>query len=130
MGVLAVEVDHPAADLGQLGHRGQPSVDVGPRPSCPGDHPGQHHLLVAGHEASLDPGLVRPRTHQHRVGPLPHQQLDGLHHQRLAGAGLAGEGRHARLENQGEVGDDAQVADVQLDQHQRSVTLNLAFRTS
>ena len=127
--VLAVEIHHPPADLGQFGDGGQPPVDVGPRPSRAGDGPGQDDLVVTGHEAALDPGLVGAGTDQDGVGPAAHQQLDGLHHQRLAGAGLAGEGGHPRLEDEGEVGDHPQVANVQLDQHQRSDTASLARRT-
>ena len=53
--------------------------------------------------------------------------------QGLAGAGLAGERGHAGVQHELEVGDDAEVADVELGQHQccqhqRSARPNLVLR--
>ena len=48
------------------------------------------------HEARLDQGLGGPGPDDGRVGPAAQHQLERLDHQRLAGAGLAGQDRHAR----------------------------------
>ncbi len=96
VGVLAVEVDQLDAQLGHDPGGGQAAVDVGPAAPVAGHRPGHDHLAVAVDEAALDPGLVGPGAHQRGVGPAADQQLDGVDHHRLAGAGLAGHGGHAR----------------------------------
>jgi hypothetical protein len=73
----------------------------------------------AGDEPSLHPGLLGAGAYQHGIRPPAHEQLDGLDDQGLPRAGLAGEGGHAAVEDQLEVGDDPEVTDVELDQHQR-----------
>ena len=65
------------------------------------------------------------------VGAPADEQLDRLDEQRLARAGLAGDRGQPGAEHQVEVGDDPEIDDVQLDQHQRryrSARPNLAFR--
>ncbi len=55
-----------------------------------------------------------------RVGPAAEEQLERLYDERLAGTGLAREGRHARADDEIEIGDDPEVPDTQLDKHGRS----------
>ena len=54
MGVLTVKVDGARTELGQRRRRGQPAVDVCPRPAVGGDHAGDDVLVVADDEAALD----------------------------------------------------------------------------
>ena len=104
VGVLAVQVDHVAGQLGQVGHRGRPAVDVGPRPAVGGDHPRQHDLVGAvgvDDEAPVDAGLgSRPVRTIAGVGAAADQQVDRLDEHRLAGAGLAGQRGHPGVEHE------------------------------
>src|SRR5262249_22577970 len=85
-----------------------------------GNDPSEDDLGAAGHEPPLDDRLVGAGTDQHGIAPPAHQQLDGLDDQRLARARLPGEGGHPLSQHEGEVGDHAEVAYPQLDQHQLS----------
>ena len=120
MGVLTVQVHQPGAGVGQGRDRRHPPVDPGPRPSLGGHGAGQDHLLlVIGHEPSLDEGLVGAGADEDGVGAAPHQQLEGLHQQRLAGTGLPRERRHAGGQLERHLLDDAEVPHPQLDEHDR-----------
>src|ERR1019366_7492354 len=70
-------------------------------------------------ETALDKGLIGPGSHEDRIGPAPDQELQGLHQKGLAGTGLTGERRHARLEIEGDGFDDAQVLHPEFDEHGR-----------
>ena len=109
------------AGLGQLGRGREPAVDVGPAAAV-ARHDPREHDLVAGlgvHEATLDPRSAAPSRTSAGVGPPADEQLDRLDQQRLARAGLAGDRGQAGAEHQVQVGDDPEIDDVQLDQHQR-----------
>ena len=68
-------------------------------------------------------------TNDRRVRPSSQQQRQALHEQRLAGAGLTGDCGEPGTEQDRDVVDDPQVADVQLRQHgHRSGSWNLAFK--
>jgi hypothetical protein len=124
--VLTVQVDEQRPELGQLGGGRQPAVDVGPAAARARDRPRHDHFVGrvsrlvgarAPHETPLDPRLVRPGPHQHRVGPAADQQLDGVDHHRLARAGLARHHGHPPAEQQAQLGDHTEIADGQLYQH-------------
>ena len=114
--------------LAQGAHRGHAPVDPGPRAALGRDGAGQDDLASAsaaspptasgvGHETRLDQGLRRAGPHHPHVGPAPEDELERLDHQRLAGARLAGQRRHARAERECEVLDHAEIPDAQLAQH-------------
>jgi hypothetical protein len=114
-----VQIDQRRRPLRQRSRRRQPTVDVRTGSPFPGHDPAEDDLLVTRQEPPLDRRLRRTRPHERRIGAPAEQQLDRLHDERLAGAGLAGDGRHARPDHDVEVGDHPQVAHGQLDQHGR-----------
>ena len=118
MGVLPVEVDDPDGRLGEGGDGRGPPVDVGPGPPVDRDHAGEHELVVADDEATVDAGLGRAGPDDRGVGPAADEQLQGLDEHRLAGAGLPRDGGQPRPEAQVEPLDHAEVLDVQLGQHE------------
>jgi hypothetical protein len=122
MGVLAVEVHEPIADLPKGRGGRHPAIYVRPRTTVSGHHTAQDHLPVTlgppwNEEAPLDDGLGGTGSHEHGVGAAPEQQLDGLHDKSLAGAGLPSQGRHAGPEHEGQVLDHPQLRDPELAQH-------------
>ena len=68
-------------------------------------------------EAALDHRLGGAGSHHGGVGPAAEEQLEGLDDEGLAGAGLAGERRHAGADHEVEVRDDTEVPHSQLDKH-------------
>ena len=121
--VLPVDLDQLGRHLAQSGERRHAAVHPGPGPALGGDRAGEDHLAggvaLPHHETRLDQGLGGTGAHHARVGPPAQDQLQGLDHQGLAGARLAGEGGHAGLEDQRQVLDHAEVAHVQIGQHGR-----------
>ncbi len=127
--VLAVQVDETRAALRELADRRQPAVDVRATPAVTRDDARQHDLgrrvgrdvgvgVDGGvDEAPFDAGLGRAVAHERHVGAPAHQELERLHEERLARTGLAGDGGEPGPEDQVEVGDDAEVDDVQFEQH-------------
>jgi hypothetical protein len=123
--VLPVEVDQAPARLGQGGGGGEAPVEVGAAAALPRDRPGQDQLVcgtvgrrgAVEHHPPLHPGLGRPGADHDGVGSAPHQQLDGVDHQRLARPRLAGHRGEAGPEDEVEVLDDPEVAHAQLAQH-------------
>ena len=73
-------------------------------------------MASGDHEPALDHGLVGPGPHHRGVGPSTEQEAQGLDQQGLTRSGLSGEGRHARLQGDGDVVDHAEVAHPELDQ--------------
>ncbi len=156
--MLPVQFDEAGGGLGEGADRGHPAVD--PRlGTATADHRSrQHHLALAVHlavvtlatvvvplrrsrsgqtrESALDHGLVGSGPYHRRVGASAEQQADRLHQQRLAGTRLTGERGHPRAEGHGDIVDDPEVADPELDQggtHRRrrpyrSAKWNLARR--
>ena len=68
-------------------------------------------------ECALDDGLLRAGSHDIARGALAEQQREGIDDHRFAGAGFAGQDIEARLERQGDVGDDGEIADAKFRQH-------------
>src|SRR3569623_1140701 len=95
MFVLAVDVDQPSAELLQRLHRHAVTVDEAARTTLGGDEP--------------------PR------GAVAEREAERVDQYRLAGAGLAGECGHAAAKIEFELGDDGEVADVQVRHHGVSV---------
>ncbi len=104
--VLSMEVDQAIPDLREHRDWSHPAVHIGTRAPRGGDRPREHDLPVAVHEAPFDHGFGRARAHDGRVGPAAEEQLERLYDERLAGTGLAREGRHARADDEVEIGDD------------------------
>jgi hypothetical protein len=117
VGVLAMEVDQRAGQVGQVARRQEAPVPVGPGAPRARDDARQHQLVVADHEPTLDGGLRRPGTHDGRVGAIAGEEPDGADDHGLARAGLAGERGHARIEDQREAIDDPEIADDELSEH-------------
>jgi hypothetical protein len=127
VGVLAMQVDQSDAPLGQCGGRGEVAVQIGPAAPLPGNDPPEDDLLLArparsavarGHdEPAGDHGLVGPGPHHARVGPSTHEEVEGGDDHRLAGAGLAGDRRQSRLEDERQFLDDAEIGDLEFEQH-------------
>ncbi len=132
VGVLAVEVDQVDTARRQLAGGGEATVDVRTAPAVARNHPREHGLGAASiQEAAFDPRFGSAVAHECRVGTTADEQLDRLDQQRLAGAGLAGDGGQAGAEHQVEIGDDPEIDDVELHEHggaYRSARPNLAFR--
>src|SRR5690606_24516036 len=68
-------------------------------------------------EAGEDVGLVRAGAYHAAVGAVAQGQAEGVEHDRLAGAGLAGDHGHAALQLEVQVFDDGVVVDGQVHQH-------------
>ena len=94
--VLAVEIDEVVSELGQQRRRRHPTVGVGARSPRDRDRPGEDDLAFADDEASFDHRLLGAGPHHGGVCAASEEELESLDDERLAGAGLAGEGGHAR----------------------------------
>ena len=118
------------AVLGQLGHRGQPAVDVGAASGRPPARPGA--APPRRRRATKRPSThasAAPAAHERGVGPPADEEVDGLDEEGLAGAGLAGDGGQPRTEQRGGPRRSPRGrATTQLGQHQRSARPNLALR--
>ncbi len=119
--VLPVDLDQLRRRLAERAQGRHAAVDPGPGPALGGDRAGQDHLAggvaLPQHEAGLDQGLGGAGAHHAGVGPAAQHQLQRLDDERLAGAGLTGERRHAGPEDQRQVLDHTEVAHVQVGQH-------------
>ena len=141
--VLAMQLDQHPGRLGQGPDGGHPAVDPGPGPAGARHRTGQDDLgslggvgtsarwIAAGvlggcgtertvtggdDEPALDHRLVGAGPDDGGIGSGPEQQAQGLHQQRLARAGLPGEGGHPRPEAHRDVVDHPEVAHTELDQ--------------
>ena len=107
--MLAVQVDKVVADLRELLNRRHAAVHIGARAPGGGNRPREDDFGSLGHETTFDYRLRGARAHDGGVRPAAEQQLEGLDDKRLAGAGLAGERRHARADHELQIRDDTQV---------------------
>ncbi len=124
MGMLAVQVDDVRRRLGQRRHRGETTVEVGPRPPVGGDDPREHDLFsVDRDETPVDPGFGSPVAHHRGIGPSTDEQLDRLDQHRLARPGLAGDCRETRAEHDLDALDHTEVLDVEFRQHRLSTLI-------
>jgi hypothetical protein len=142
--VLAVDVHQVLARLAQLRERGHVAVDEAARAptalqrAAQDQAPGIALQLALGEprgqrrariqvELGAEFGALRPFAYQRAVGAAADQQLEGVHQDRLARAGLAGEhGVAAPRLKLDALGDDV-VANRQDAQHDGSVLLRAPF---
>ena len=121
MRVLPVDLHQLLGGLGQRAHRRHAPVDPGPRTAFGRHGARDDHLPLAfglvHHEACLDQCLRGAGPDDARTGPPAEHELERLDDQRLAGARLAGQDRHALPEGERKVLDDAEIAHPQLGQH-------------
>jgi hypothetical protein len=126
MGVLAVDVGQEIGGLAQLGQRRRHAVDVAARAAVRLDHAPQQAGIVV-EIVGLQPALqglpaatrTRRRSRPSRplrtaagIGALAQRQGQRIDQDRLAGAGLAGQGAEAGGEFQLQLVDDDVVADI------------------
>ena len=95
---------------------GRPSMYAGTAGG--GDDPGQHDFGLAGDETRIDARLVCAGSHDRRIGPPAHDELERLDKHRLAGTRLARDRRKTVAEHEIGAPDHAEILDVQLRQHQ------------
>lgn len=122
LGPLGVDLQQARRGFGQLTGGDQRPVAIGAAAALSGYDTTQHQLLaVGGDEAALHDRLIGTGPHDRRIGPGARQQLEGAQQQGLAGAGLARQGGHVTAQVQAGLGDDAQVGDCQLVQHESTI---------
>ena len=112
-----MELEQSGPGLGQGRDGGHAAVDPRSRPSLGGNGAGQDDLVVVHGEPAFDQRLGRPRGGPGRGRPAPHEQLQGVDEQRLAGAGLPCERGHAGPDVEGHRLDDPEVPHAQFDEH-------------
>ncbi len=117
--VLTVEIDETRAELGELARGREATVDVRATAALARDHPRDHRLVarIGVDETTLHARFESAVADKSGVGASADEQLERLHDERLARTGLSGDGGEAGAEQQLEVGDDAEVDDVQLGKH-------------
>src|SRR3569623_19135 len=137
MFVLAVDVDQPGAELLQRLHRHAVPVDEAARTPLGGYEP-PRDAFAAGVEALLFQPRLQVRqcgdvetcahigalaavAHHAAVGAVAEREAKRVDQYRFAGAGLAGERGHAAAKIEFELGDDGEVADMQVRQHAWSI---------
>src|SRR3569623_242956 len=137
MFVLAVDVDQPSAELLQRLQRQAGAVDEAARTSLGGEEPPRDAFAAGVQALFFQPRLqVRQRgdvetrahvgalaavAHHATVGAVAEREAERVDQYRFAGAGLAGECGHAAAKIEFELGDDGEVADVQVRLHGVSV---------
>ena len=131
--VLAVDVDQQFAEGLEIAQRAGGAVDIAARAPFAGDDPAQNARAVVVQVAFGQPGagfgdvlqveagedvrLVRAGADHAAVGAVAQGQAEGVEHDRLAGAGLAGDHRHAALQFEVQMFDDGVVVNGQVHQH-------------
>ena len=129
--VLAVERQHRAAGVAQVGGRRAAPVEVRPRAPLRAHAAGEHQLLrvlgdplaelgaqrVRQLEAALDVGLRRARPHDPGARLAAQQQVERVREHGLARAGLARQDVQPGAEPQLRPLDQQQVLDAQFFQH-------------
>ena len=129
--VLAVKVDEASAHLGELADGCEAPVDVGAAAAVQ-RYDARQHDFVAGlaiDESTFDARFGGAVAHERRVGASSDEQLDRFDQQRLARAGLAGDPGEPATEHEREIGDDAEVGDMQFGQHAGGLATGRRGRT-
>src|SRR2546423_14171989 len=129
MGMLTVQIDETATELGKLGCGREPAIHVSARATLHRYDTREYDLVVVDHEPALHTCLARAVAYQLRIGAAAAQQLERVHDQRLPRPGLARDHGEAVRERQPQLGDDPEGLDVQLGQHGSGPT-GPAARTS
>ena len=130
--VLAMQVDEPLARFLELREGGGAAIDEAARAARAVKRAAQHQAAgIAGEVALGEPrfhgfgdielagelGALGALAHEGGVGAAADQQLDRVHQDGFAGAGLAGERGEARRQLERSVLDQHQVADFKRAQH-------------
>jgi hypothetical protein len=131
--VLAVDLDQHRGQLGQLAQRGRAPIDEGARAAVGTDHAAQLALVLVVEFVVAQPlpgrGLFIQRelggqfgaggavADHAAVGAQAGQEAQRVHHQRLAGAGLARNHGHARPELQFGGADNCKILDREVSEH-------------
>jgi len=131
--VLVVDVDQQFAKGLEVALGAGRAVDIAARAAFSGDHPAQDARAVvvqvafaqplacfgdaAQLEAGEDVGLVGAGAHHAAVGAIAQGQAEGVEHDRFAGAGFAGDHRHAGVQLKVEVLDDGVIVNSKMYQH-------------
>ena len=118
--VLPVHVDQALSEFLELTGSRQSTVHVGTRAPVTWHHPGADHFVVADDETPLHPCLIASRSHHRGLRTGANEQRQRLDDHRLAGARLSRHRRQTGPEGESSVRDDAEVFDVQLDEHYSS----------
>src|SRR5690606_1126734 len=122
--VLADYLHHVADLLGERGGGHEHPVGVGAALPAGGHGANHRHLVIAVPEEALHARLALTPSHEGPVGLVTEEQPQSSQEQGLAGPGLAGDHVETRSEVQGGVGDDTQVDDPQVMEHQPSRNLS------
>ena len=134
MRVLPMDVEEEFTGFAQLRDRRRMAVDERAAAAASIERaPQQQHARITAQRMLIKPRRERPagrgiefrcdfRTlravaDHRRVGAAAHSELERVHQDRLARAGLAGEHREPRLELELERLDDDKIADAQLAEH-------------
>ena len=127
--VLAVDLGEARAERGKAADRDRPIVHPHARATVRSDLPPhddrslarldqvRQRIVVGRHrgiEDRLDAGGIGPGAHLVGGGSGPEREGDGVHDERLAGAGFAGQHREARREDEPNRLDHGEVLDGQL----------------
>ena len=117
--VLSVQIHEAGAAFGELTDGREPTIDVRATARVARHDAGEHDLLTGLRidEAALDARFGRAVAHERRVGASTDEQLQRLDQQCLARAGLAGDRGEPGAQHEIEIGNDAEIHDMQLDEH-------------
>ncbi len=131
--VLAMDLDQQGAQFGQLAKGGRAAIDPGARAAVGTDHPAQLAVEIVVHFVLAQPGQRGRRVgqvelgrefgpfgavaHDAGVGAGAGQPHQGVHQQRLSGAGFARDHGHARPEGQFGGGDDGKILEAEQADH-------------
>src|SRR5690606_1196712 len=126
LGVLAVDLDRPAAQFGHVSRCAEAAVDVGSRPPRGRHDPSEHPLRAVAARAvaigtvgeqALDHRGVGPRSNPRGIGSRTAEQAESLDHHGLARAGLARERGQTGGKGDPGLGDHPEVPDGEFDEH-------------
>ncbi len=129
--MLAVDVDEHFAKLAQLRERRAGAVDERARPAVRIDHAAQHHGVLGVERVFVEPardavvrrefggdvGAAAAGAHDARVGTFAEREGEGVDQDRFPGAGFTGKDGKAAVEFEIERGDDDEVADREVAEH-------------
>jgi hypothetical protein len=135
VGMLAVYVDQQGPQVYAILQGGGITIDVGATASLVGDDPAQQAFFTDVQVPFPEPGCrggygphvetgdnlgaITAGAHRLGVSPVSQAKSQGIQHDGLPGARLAGNDSHAGRELHLQVGDDGVVADTDMDEHGR-----------
>ena len=139
--VLAMDIDEELAGLAQRLQRHRLPVEIGARAAVGSDDPPHDELVRAADrllrqplpelardpgelEGARDLGALGAVAHRFRAGAPSGEQLQRIHHDRLARAGLAGEHRESGSQLELHRVDEGEVADLQVAEHGKTAAFS------